>query len=74
MINLRHQVSWCVCLVLLRYFHLATFFWMFVEGKYISALSNQIVLMSISKYDFFLMRILLICENVHNLVSSSFPS
>ena len=29
-----HQVSWCVSLVLLRYFHLATFFWMFVEGKY----------------------------------------
>jgi len=29
------KVSWCVSLVLLRYFHLATFFWMFVEGLYL---------------------------------------
>ena len=32
--SIKPQVSWCVSLVLLRYFHLATFFWMFVEGKY----------------------------------------
>ena len=24
--------SWCVSLIFSRYFHLATFFWMFVEG------------------------------------------
>ena len=24
---------WCICHVLLRYFHLTTFFWMFLEGK-----------------------------------------
>jgi len=26
---------WCISLVFLRYFHLATFFWMFVEGLYL---------------------------------------
>ncbi|XP_023322237.1 diuretic hormone receptor [Eurytemora carolleeae] len=29
------ELSWCVSLVFLRYFHLATFFWMFVEGLYL---------------------------------------
>ena len=27
------EFSWCVSLIFSRYFHLATFFWMFVEGK-----------------------------------------
>ena len=26
------EFSWCVSLIFSRYFHLATFFWMFVEG------------------------------------------
>ena len=34
------QVSWCVSLVFSRYFHLATFFWMFVEGEGIHFISN----------------------------------
>lgn len=29
------EFSWCVSLIFLRYFHLATFFWMFVEGLYL---------------------------------------
>ena len=35
-----HQVSWCVSLVFSRYFHLATFFWMFVEGTGIYLCTN----------------------------------
>ena len=26
------EFSWCVFIIFNRYFHLATFFWMFVEG------------------------------------------
>jgi len=29
------EFSWCVSLIFLRYFHLATFFWMFVEGLFL---------------------------------------
>jgi len=29
------EVSWCVSLIFSRYFHLATFFWMFVEGLFL---------------------------------------